>query len=393
VWASCLQTDILALTHALADCGAVELQVATSRPRTFREQLIQRVKPLNVPLLDIEHWATLCRVRRFQPELIITDGQLPEIPLASRLLYMWHGLGMWKVKPREEIADFAMQAHPHAGDITRPTARFLAHGYGDTTCSWLTAGWGIAPENCRPMGMPFSDWILSPPYDRRQARKAIGLGDALGPTVALSLTWHYGARMDAWGRLNDLAAAVLERIRRHRGRLLLCLHDCGFFDDSIVDELSRFAARHDDVYLRPRNLYPDNLADLLAADVMVSNYSSFLGYFYVTGRPSIHLDPRRADGTHPRIASYATGYRKLHQVDRHDVHLNPLENHGGLAVRGYDELSAALDRALADPGCCQVRSERFLGDHVAAMDGRTSRRMVNEILRWLGDLQEPGVTR
>ena len=224
IWAAAFQADILALTHALADSGEVDLLVVTPRPEVFRRQPIQQVKPLPCRILDRHQWRSLFAAQRFGADLVIIDNLFPDYPIAPRLMVLWHGLGMWKVKPRAEITTFAEQARPHAGDVTQPNPRFLAQCYGELTYKWWVREWGLAPECCEQLGMAYSDWILHPPYSREYARRSIGLPDQGGPTVLLSLSWHYGSRFGTWGHLTEIARLVSETVASYHGDVLLCLH-------------------------------------------------------------------------------------------------------------------------------------------------------------------------
>lgn len=383
VWATVLQTDILCLTHALDSCDEVDLLVVTPYVKIFLNQPIQKVKPLRCRILDRRRWFTLFKVRLFRPHLVIIDDLLPAYPLGAKILYLWHGLGMWKVKPRGEIAGFTHKVERYVGDVTQPNDRFRAQGYGEITSRWWSREWGFAPENCKNMGMAYSDWIMSPPYSKSFARKCIGIPENNKPTVLLSLTWHYGSKFGLWGELTEIATQVLNIVDRYEGNLIFCLHDRNNFERSIVDKIYSFANRHTNIFLRPRNLYLDNLPEILAADIMISNYSSFLGYFYITGKPTIHLNPLNGDGSNPEIVSYYTGQMEMHRVNEKDVWLNSFENHGGIVVRNYAELTEGVEKALRNPDCCKEASNRFLKEQVIGLNGNTSKRMTYEIIEWI----------
>jgi hypothetical protein len=383
IWATALQANILALTHALADSQEVELLIAVLNVEEFLREPIQQCKPLSCRILERTRWQTAFAVRRFRADLAIVDDQLPRSAIAPRLMYLWHGLGMWKVKPRGEISSFVEHVRPHVGDVTRANPRFLAQSYGPTTYTWWIREWGFAPECCKQLGMAYSDWLLTPPYSRAYARQAIGLPERSGPTVLLSLSWHYGSRFGLWGDLADIAALVAKTIEPLNGQVLLCLHYRGFYDPAALERLYTLVRERENIFLRHKDQHPDNLADLLAADLMISNYSSFLGFFYVTGKPAIHLDPKNADGSMPQVASYMTGKREMHTISEQDVWLDSFDHHGGLAVKTPTELVQVISTALADPTCCRERSRQFLEEHVVGLDGNTGRRMVQEILAWL----------
>jgi hypothetical protein len=384
IWARALQTDILVLTHALIDSGVVEVLVVAGNRDALAREPIQQVKPLRCRLLRPDHITTVWALRRFRANLVIIDDEPPDFQVAPRLLYLWHGLGMWKVKPRGEIDGFPLWLSRHVGDVRQPNRRFRAQCYGEPSRNWWITEWGFAAESCIPWGMAYSDWLLAPPYSRAEARHAIGLPAGGGPTFLLCLSWHYGSRFGTWQDLADIVAVVADAATERDGHVLLCLHDRCHYDPAALDRITQIVRRCSNIVLRHKNEHPDNLADLLAADVMICNYSSLLGYFYVSGKPSIHLDPRHPDGTMPDIMSWVSGRLAPYRVGAGDVWLNSLDDHGGLVAHDRDTLLAAVAQAVDDPTCCRERSRQFLDRHVIQMDGHTADRMSQDIVRWVG---------
>ena len=382
IWAWALQSDILVLAHALADTGEADLLVVTLDSAPFLDAPIQQLKPLRCPILTQKTVRSAFACGRFRADLVITDGPLPEFPMAPRLLYQWHGLGHWKVKPRAEISMFAELARPHVGDVRSANPHFLVGCYGQRDAAFRQREWGFASECCRLFGMPFSDWLLVPPYTREAARRAIGLRTD-GPTVLLCLSWHFGNRFANWGDLADIVSVVAAEMSARNGEVILCMHEPWHYEPDALKRVGDVIAQHANVILRHRNDYPDNLADVLAADFMISNYSSFVTAFYVTGKPTIHIDPRNPDGSMPSIMSWTTGRLAPLHVGPNDVWLNRFDVHGGLLVRQPDELRRAMALALAEPDCCRAQSRRYLEQRVVGMDGRTAPRMAAAILDWI----------
>ncbi len=283
-------------------------------------------------------------MQRFRANVVIIDDEPPDFQVAPRLLYLWHGLGMWKVKPRAEISGFPQWLSRHVGDVRRSTPRFRAQCYGERSRGWWIMWWGFAADCCIPWGMAYSDWLLAPPYGREYARRAIGLPAAAGPTLLLCLSWHYGSRFGAWGDLADIVSLVAASATERGGYVLLCMHDRCEYEAAALDRVGQVLRDCPNVVLRHKSEHPDNLADILAADVMISNYSSLLGFFYVTGKPSIHLDPRNSDGTMPDIMSWVSG------------RLAPYRTGGGRRV-------ARITRQPRRPG--RPQSRHLAGGHCA----------------------------
>lgn len=108
--------------------------------------------------------------------------------------------------------------------------------------------------------------------------------------------------------------------------------------------------------------FPDSLELLLVADILVTDYSSWLFDFAVTGRPVVvHA---------PDLERYRDEVRGLH-VD--------LETEGpGPVARTLDEVVAAV----ADSGAWEDRRVAFVRRYCPLADGRASRRLVERVFEW-----------
>lgn len=108
---------------------------------------------------------------------------------------------------------------------------------------------------------------------------------------------------------------------------------------------------------------------------MISNLSSFIAYFYVTGRPSIHLCPPPTRHA-VRFATLSGPFGVRYDRDVDARFMREPEENGGLSVYDRPGLTAAVGRALADPDCCRVRSRDWMHRYVHKPDGATSARLV-----------------
>jgi hypothetical protein len=301
--------------------------------------------------------------------------------VAGRLLYMWHGLG-WKARGSDDLKVlYRGVARLTGADPRKPNPRFVAQSYGEPDNLWRIERWGLHPGCCRIIGMAFSDLLLDPPLTREQLAPRYAIDVLARPTVLVSLTWHYGGIFASSGRRArdgevDLLGRLLGAVRECGGNVLLCLHERKRYEDAYLASLQELAARFDHVQIKHKDEHPDNLSDLLVADVMLSNLSSFITYFYVLGRPSIHIHPGSSTAGGVRLARMSRNRVRYRTLGRDEpLWMCDPEDNGGLTVRGGDEAVDAVVRALGEPGCCRARSASWISRHVHAVDGRTAERL------------------
>jgi hypothetical protein len=384
VYSTYLQADALAMAHAFQDEPGVDLLIVTDRVDAILAQPLQEHRPLRCRILSKRSARTSFHVQRFRADVYLADLDLPAPGTkVARLVYCWHGLGMWKVKPAGELGELRTALAGLVGDVGRPNPRFLAQSYGATSAAMWTRWFGFAAENCQLFGMPFADWLRGSgaPYSRAEARRHLGV-EHPGPVVLLCLSWHYGTDFGNWGAWPELVTRLARRTASRGGTVLLCLHSRHSYPEDALMRTVAAARAAGNVLVRFREDVPENLTDLLAADVMVCNYSSMLGYFYVTGRPSIHLDPRAHPEDRPRIASFTSGGLALHDVRPEDARLMDFDDIGGLRVASWPELERSLERAFDDPTCCRERSTAFLRRHGVDPVGPDAARIARQILAW-----------
>ncbi len=374
-WATTLQADILALAYQIEKSGRHEALIVTPDPEPFFTQPLARARPLRSPVLRRSALGTNRRVRRFRPDVIVADNHLPPPRLSSRLAYFWHGLG-WRVRGPEALAQFHKKTRRLVGDIKRPNPNFMAQCYGSADERSRIEVWGIAPENCRTVGMAYSDLILNPPYSKEDLAPNYRIDILNRPTVLLSLTWAYGRTLERFGNEMEVLDGIFTHIENRGANVLFCLHDRFRYDKKYLKSLHDLAAGHRYLQLKHKDEEPDNLADLIVADVMISNYSSFITFFYPTGRPSIHIFPVIETKDGYLMQQYRRGKVRPWHVSRDDPFwMIPPEDTGGMVAHDREELIEAIDRALAEPDCCRQTAARWLDTYVEGVDGRTCERI------------------
>lgn len=428
LWATHLQTDLLALAYALDRADDVDLLIVVPDPNRFLAEPISRVMPLGAQILDRNHRATFRRARAFRADAVVADNHLPPAGLSRRLAYLWHGLG-WKARSRKDLTHLYRQVEDITGLDPRDfNPRFLAQCYGEPDRHWRITEWKLHPESCVVTGMCFSDLLLHPPYERADLASDYQIDVAHHPVVLLSVTWHFGGAVahtsvphlagirerarDAivlasralprlasdritshlpppitWESERALLQGLLTTARDHGAHVLLCLHERKRYDPAYLHAVHELARQVGGVQVKHKNEHPDNLADLLVTDVMVSNLSSFITYFYVTGRPTVHLHPLPKGGHAPALrASLSLGRVRYRRPDPDEpLFMCDPEDNGGLLARDPEGAREALTRALEEPDCCQNAAADWLSRHVHPIDGATASPRLVQALRGLAE--------
>jgi hypothetical protein len=144
-----------------------------------------------------------------------------------------------------------------------------------------------------------------------------------------------------------------------------------------LEALHGLARRFPHLELRHKDEHPDNLSDLVVADAMVSNLSSFITFFYYFGRPTVHICP--SPNKEVRFARMWSGLLTSRTADSEEAWMNEPTDNGGLTACSEDEVLTSVDRALTEPHCCEDRAAAWLREHVAGVDGRTCERFAGAL--------------
>lgn len=373
VWATHLQTDILALAAYLDRCADVELLIVAADVAAFRREPIAQALRLWARVLDRDDPRTRRRVRAFAADVAVADNHVPPKGTAPRLFYMWHGLG-WKARSRLDLATFYLQVRRLTGaDPRQPNRRFLAQCYGPVDRDWRIADWDLPRAACVETGMAFAALLRAPPYDPAALAGHYRIDVARRKTVLLSITWHSGGIFPG-GDDGAFVADLLSAVRSRGADLLICLHDRHRYPATLVARLEALAKTEPGCELRFKSDHPDNLGDLLVADVMVSNLSSFLVYFYVLGRPAIHIVPDSRERL-DRVTMLFSRFRLQRRV-RADAAwmIDPTDTGGPRANNAQATIDATL-AALDNPAPGAAAATRWLDRHVPLLDGEAPARI------------------
>lgn len=398
IWATHPQFDILALAAHLDRRPDVELLVVLRGRAAYLAGAYAAARPFRAPVLDMAAADTAARARAFAADVAVIDNRLAPPGSARALVWTGHGLG-WKSASAADIWTLRRGFGLFTGrDPARPDARALVLCHNDADRDFRQRHWGLAPDVCRVIGMPFADLLADPPYDRAGLQPHYRI-DLSRKTVLLNITWHYGgvfAQPAGWsGRLrrladplhgrerdlafiDDLAAAVGAR----GANLLFCLHERARYAPALARRFEAVAARHPHVELKFKDERPDNLADLLVADVMVTNYSSFVTPFYLRGLPAIHIRPVAGAGDdQPFDLAMLTfaGLWSRRASAAAGAYMRPLDDAGGPVVDTAAAAIAAVLHGLDHPESGIAPTRDWLARNLARPPGGACARLTEEI--------------
>jgi hypothetical protein len=215
--------------------------------------------------------------------------------------------------------------------------------------------------------MAFAALLLDPPYDVATIADGYRIDVRSRKTVLLTITWHSGGAIDGgYGDL-DLVRLQLAAARAHGANLLVCLHERQRYDIGFITALEGAVAGEPDCEVRFKSDHPDNLSDLLVADVMVGNLSSFLAYFYVLGRPAIHIVPPTAK-TVERVTMLFSRFRITRRLSQDKAWMIDPTDTGGIRVEDAESAARAVSIALEDGHDGGLGATEWLARHVPMLD-------------------------
>jgi hypothetical protein len=334
-------------------------------------------------------------VKDFGPDVIVADNHIPTQFKGMKFCTMWHGLG-WKARGKDDLRVFYREVARLTGHDPRAvSSRFLAQCYGESDHRWRVDNWKLHPDSCHTIGMCYSDLLLDPPYTKQQIQSYYDIDILEHKVVLLSVSWHYGRIVsdhkggnwlfvDRTGIDADMAYlnGLLSTVKESGANCILCLHDKKRYEKDYLAALLDTAGQFDNVQVKHKSDNPDNLADLVAADVMVSNLSSFVTFFYFFGRPSVHIVPVSDDDNRVSLAKLKGNNVAFRTVAKKEpLWMNHPEDNGGITARSLAEVQAGILQGLQDPSCCKERSARWIQRHVHQPDGRSARRFVETLRR------------
>ena len=409
IYASALQADILALAYELDRSEEHEVLIAASNLQTFFGEPIAKIKPFQSRTMDRLADDVEKAAAAFQPDVTIVDQHFPAFKTSPYLVKAWYGLG-WKAPSSKTLLAYHNDVRTVTGlgpDECNPA--FIAQCYGEHDKQWRVKKMRIHPDNCKIMGMPFSDMLLNRPYKRWQLNEYYDIDVVEKKTVLINLSWHYAKlnnkSRNFWTNLKRIMRGdyhfdddehffnmLCERIIDRDANILLCTHDRWRYSSAYLDMFQRLKDRFGShMHIKHKDQNPDNLADLCVADVMVSNLSSFISYFYFTGKPSIHLCPVPKSS---KVVTYAEKNRgeKTSRLERQNIsegYMRVPSDNGGLTAFSRNACLKQTLAAIDQAQCCKERSIAFIDQNIYRPDGQTAARYIRQIVEHVQTHQAP----
>lgn len=377
-WATTFGADMASFARYLDSHPGYSIMIAMKDPDTFRNEGIQRLLPITAPILDREkeRLKSYMRILRFKPHVLVVDNHFPPIRFAKRLLVLWHGYGWRHDNMVREFEAVHHNITRIAGDGRVPNPNLIWQCYGPPDVDYRTRVSGFARENLRDLGFAQADDLVRPPVTREQLAPFYSMDILRRPTVLMGFTWHHGRLLSHWGEEREVLGRLISLADDLGINLLFRMHDSFRYPEQAHRELRELSRGRDNIMIKFKDSYPDNLGDILVSDIAVSDFSSLINRFYVTRRPSIHIFP---DQPEDRVRKWrklgSQGTVEEEVVD--DVSgawKFPPRWNGGLMVHSFGEFEEALRLALDRPDCCREPSERFIREGLTGVDGRTCER-------------------
>jgi hypothetical protein len=374
VWATTFGADLWSFTRYLDRQPGVEVKVVMKNPATFLQEPISKLFPLKAEIVERTAATQALGISGYEPDVTVFDNEVPAPGKSRAGFALWHGFGWKGPNDVKEMRPLYWQIRLSWGDPRKPSDQFRWQCFGPTDFEHRTKIAGLHPDNCRQLGAASHD-DLRTPMDRKLIDAYYPFEVSTRPTVLIAPTWHYGEVFAHWGGDTVVMDQLLAKLDARGANVILRLHDSFRFDATYTALLQKLARKYPRVLLKFKDHHPDNLLDLQAADVLITNYSSIANLFYATGRPTIHVYPvRSADEAFVwRKRTFLGVFHK--KVDKASyIWKFPPEDHGGLLARSPDEMLAQLDRSLDDPNCCKETTRQFLDSRMLGADGRNCER-------------------
>jgi hypothetical protein len=385
VKASTFGADLFWLTHYLDKQPGVSIKVLLSDPDKFLKEGIAQKFPISAELRKKSLRSYLFRPKAFKPDVTIMDNKIPIKAPSPKGFMLWHGFGWKGPNDVEEFSWLHRNIRLAWGSAMEPNPDFVWQCFGDWDFEHRTKISGFHPDNCRVLGAASHD-LLRDPLPKEEVQPYYPFDIVNRKTILIAPTWHYGEVFAHWGKDKDLFEKLFQRIEDHNANVILRLHDSFRFSPEYVEFLEDLSHRHPNVLLKFKDRDPDNLMDMMASDILITNFSSIANLYYATNRPTLHIYPvKDSDEEFQWRKSTVLGMRstKIDSV-KYIWKLDPEEN-GGLLARNFEMLLSQLDQVIGDPDCCKEKSQAFLDKYMLGADGKSCERIWSAIQDLVGN--------
>ncbi len=379
VKASAFSADIFWFTHYLDKRPDVTVKVLLPDPDAFLDEGISKLFALKAELDKKkfrDYWLTR---PSFRSDVTIMDKEVPLIDPSPNGMILWHGFGWKGPNDTKELRWLHRSIQLAWGSAKKPNPNFRWQCFGPWDFEHRTKVSGMHPANCRILGAACHD-LLRDPLPKKDLQPYYPFDIVDRKTVLIAPTWHYGEVFSHWGDEKALFKKLFSRIESLDANIILRLHDSFRFEKHYVDFIKQLATEHPNVLLKFKNHHPDNLLDMMASDVLITNFSSIANLYYATGRPTIHVYPVKSeDEEFLWRRNLLWGLRKIRVDSVKFIWKLPPEENGGLLARDFDTLLDQLELAIEDEDCCKNESRAFLDKYMLGADGKNCERIWNAV--------------
>jgi CDP-glycerol glycerophosphotransferase len=342
-------------------------------PRAIHEELVRRGAP-------VEHlWVVrdgACEVPATATVVRKGSREYYDALARSRFVVTNDSLPAWFRRREDQCCVQTLHGTPlrRVGfDVAanRGKARRLLRGLDEQVANWqyvvsanpyatgvLRGAYGLE-EGLIETGLPRADQLAGPDREERERRVRERLGVPAGARVVLYAPTYRDDAVDRRGRYRLDLRVDLEQVRRAAGDDAIVL----FRRHPFITDASPTSGNG---RVRDVSAYPDGTELLLAADVLVTDYSSMMVDFANTGRPMLFF-------------AY-----DLEAYDRavHGFYVDLPETVPGPVLRTMGELTDALRDPDAACAGFAPRYERFVATFCPLDDGHAAARVVDRVFPW-----------
>lgn len=392
LWATTLQANIWSLSKYLAEHDRFEVVVVTEDAKKWHTEPIAQVIPPTYTVMEKNDPDTLRYLQTdFKPLVTVVDNHYPPKKLSPFLINVWHGFGWKGPEDRKAFNTVFKNVKKLTGisaDTPNPYFRFVCGG--NTNFEYRIHVTGFAPENVLPLGQAFTDDIVNNQIRKEDIQRFYPDIFANRKVCLFAPTWHFGRIFAHLGDDIEILENIFKKLDELDCALILRMHDRKRFEPEYLEALETLARKHPLVMLKYKDTDRDNLLDMCISDIMMSNYSSILTFFYGTFRPSIHIYPVNKNFETSYYRVWKNGAVRVEKAPEENYiwSLDPVEN-GGLVAHSVADIEASIENAVSDSDCCREKSSAFLAKHTAPYDGHVCENITDAIIQMVDNTPLP----
>jgi len=376
------QADVIGLASYLEGRDSFDVLVVVDNLQLYKKEKFYKLGKFSGKMLDKEDSSLYDKINDFSPDITVVDNHFPKRKISKYLFVLWHGFG-WKgpndIKEFKQVHKSIKKLTGYSGFKSNPY--FLWQCFGITDMEHRNKVSGFHSDNLVKIGSVMSDDIVKPFLQNDELLTFYPDNFFDRKVALLAFTWHYGKVFSHWGDELEILEKIIKYLDCNGYSTILRLHDKKRYDASYLSLLEEVASNNSSVLLKFNGENHDNLIDILSADLMMSNFSSILNYFYFTGKPSIHIYPVKEGTDQYLYRIYKRGKVRLKKGESAEyIWKMPPEENGGLLAKNLDELLNSIEISVNNPEICREKSFAFINKHMVVADGKRAKAVADAII-------------